>query len=83
MNDRNQTRFWSKVDRSASCWMWTGEVDTHGYGVFRRRGRPAKAHLIAYQITNAPVPQGRDVEQSCGSRRCVNPAHLHLWGEQS
>ena len=27
-------RFWSKVHRTNSCWLWTGLVSKAGYGIF-------------------------------------------------
>jgi hypothetical protein len=30
------SRFWSKVDTSGDCWLWTGGVSPKGYGVSRQ-----------------------------------------------
>jgi len=33
-------RFWSKVQRSDGCWIWTGRLDRDGYGKFKAGGGP-------------------------------------------
>lgn len=79
--------FWSKVDRTGPCWLWTASVDKDGYGVFSitlpADGRPARqhhtrGHRFAYELAHGPIPKGRLVMHSCDTPRCVNPAHLSL-----
>lgn len=69
-------RFWSKVDKSGDCWLWTAAIDK-GYGSFTiRRGEKAKAHRYAYQELVGPIPVGLTLDHLCRNRACVNPAHL-------
>ena len=30
-------RFWSKVEKTDTCWLWTGHRDRHGYGWLGQR----------------------------------------------
>ena len=42
-------RFWSKVEKTDTCWLWTGATDQTGYGVLitaRERGWNATPRRI-------------------------------------
>lgn len=62
--------FWSKVDKTDTCWLWTGALSPAGYG--RHRGL---AHRYAYQLTQ-PIPPGLVLDHLCRQRACVRPDHL-------
>ena len=70
-------RFWEKVNRTDSCWVWTGAIQ-NGYGMFRHQGYARLAHRVAFQWTKGPIPDGMEVDHMCFNRACVNPAHLRL-----
>ncbi len=68
-------KFWTKVDRSGgpgACWIWTGGKTIGGYG--RYRGK--KAHRVAWEIENGPIPERLHVCHDCDNPPCCNPAHL-------
>lgn len=70
-------RFWSKVQKTDSCWLWTAAVDVNGYGrVGTTRRRTALAHRVAYELVKGPVPDGLTLDHLCRTHRCVNPDHL-------
>ncbi len=72
-------RFWSKVDKSGECWVWTGGKDETGYGRFwTQAGRLTAAHRAAWELLVGPVPEGKEVHHTCGHRDCVHPDHLYL-----
>lgn len=72
-----EDRFWEKVDRSGSCWLWTGQVDGQGYGRFFISGHgQLGAHRVAYELMAGPIPEGLHIDHLCRVRHCVNPAHL-------
>jgi hypothetical protein len=81
-------RFWSKVDKTSSrsgCWLWTAGCFDNGYAAFSV-GQNRPGHVIAYELTIGPVPDGLQLDHTCHDptrcappcphRRCVNPAHL-------
>ena len=70
-------RFWSKVDKSGECWIWTAALDKQtGYGRVLVDGRTGHAHRVAYELTVGPIPLGRYIDHVCRVHSCVNPAHL-------
>ena len=76
-----EDRFWAKVDKADTCWLWTGSRDHKGYGYFADgAGRLARAHRFAYELLVGPIPEGLEIdhvkERGCRHRHCVNPAHL-------
>lgn len=71
-------RFWAKVEKTESCWLWRGAATTRGYGTFRV-GRSMKAvHRLAWEDANGAVPSNLHVLHACDVRNCVNPSHLFL-----
>jgi hypothetical protein len=73
-------RFWAKVDKRGpeDCWLWTAHRCEWGYGTFNTGPRMMKAHRVAFELANGPIPTGLCVCHRCDVPACVNPAHLFL-----
>lgn len=82
-------RFWAKVTKTDTCWLWGAASARGGYGSFRANGRTHRAHRFAYELHYGPIPDGLHLDHQCHNtdpscpggeaclhRRCVNPAHL-------
>jgi len=80
-----EDRFYSYVQKSDDCWLWQGgSWDRKGYGRYRvmtdgqGRQREFRAHRIAWELANGPVPPGLSVLHRCDNPACVRPDHLWL-----
>jgi hypothetical protein len=69
-------RFWAKVDKTETCWLFTVNIAPEGYGKFSFHGRTRNAHRVVYEALVGPIPDGLDLDHLCRVRHCVNPAHL-------
>jgi hypothetical protein len=70
-------RFYSKVEKSSGCWIWTGAQNNQGYGQFYFEGRTQLAHRVHYQLKRGDV-SGELVLHECDTKLCVRLGHLKL-----
>ena len=72
-----EDRFWEKVRKTDTCWLWVGTINKWGYGRFRPPGtRQVGAHRWAYEQEQGSIPVGLQLDHLCRVRHCVNPLHL-------
>jgi len=71
-------RFWPKVERTDTCWLWLGSISNYGYGSIWAYGRNVRVHRWAYEHFVGPIPDGLVIDHLCRVRHCVNPAHMEV-----
>lgn len=70
------SRFDAKVQVTDTCHLWTGAINSKGYGVVRIDGVLRLAHRVSYERHVGPIPAGLNVDHRCSVRRCVKPSDL-------
>lgn len=62
----------------SGCRLWVGGRHWQGYGVLKWGGKMCRAHRLAWEDANGPIPTGIDVLHKCDVPACINIAHLWL-----
>jgi hypothetical protein len=81
MNPSDEARFWAKVNKTETCWLWTAGCTKIGYGRFSVGGVMRFAHRLSLELhLGRPLAPGMCAAHAphsvCGNRNCVNTAHL-------
>lgn len=76
-------RFWKKVRKTKTCWLWTAStIQNHSgalYGcmfVGPEQGHKMLAHRVSYELHYGPIPDGFTVDHLCRTTLCIRPAYL-------
>lgn len=69
-------RFWAKVQKTETCWLWIGSLTLNGYGQLWLHGRRVMVHRLSYTWLVGPIPEGKQLDHLCRVRNCVRPSHL-------
>ena len=72
-------RFWARVEKTDTCWLWIGAINDDGFGKIQHRKRQLMVHRLAYRWEIGEIPAGYDVvHRGKQNRVCVRPDHLTL-----
>lgn len=65
-----------QIDDVDDCWLWKLSTGSHGYGQLFWDKRVQTAHRFSYHLFRGD-PGAKQINHTCGCRRCCNPAHLY------
>jgi len=79
MTNDQLARFFAKIEKTESCWLWNGSIMPSGYGQFKLvRTESGYAHRASYEHFVGPIPKELQIDHICKIRNCVNPEHLRV-----
>lgn len=73
-----ENRYWAKVIKTETCWLWVGAKKGRGYGHIWLNGHMMGAHRVVWIIAYGEIPEGMCVLHTCDTENCVKPDHLFL-----
>lgn len=68
----------ARTSREGDCLIWIGSKTRAGYGFISVDGRIEMTHRYAWIVANGDIPDGSEVDHSCGVRACCEIEHLRL-----
>lgn len=71
-----EQKFWLKVNKTPSCWIWRKHLEENGYGRVWTGVKMVLAHRLSYELIKGKIPKGLQLDHLCRNRACVNPSHL-------
>ena len=78
MNASVSYRFWNKVNKTETCWIWRGAHSKFGHGRFKIKNHLFSPHRLVFEWFVGVIPNGMLVCHKCDVPACVRPEHLFL-----
>lgn len=72
-----EKRFWDKVNKTRTCWLWAGSLNNKGYGRINVGGKVLLAHRVSYEMEYG-LTRKDIILHICDEPKCVNPKHLRI-----
>jgi len=78
MRKFTEERFWSRVHKTDTCWLWMGTITTGGYGRIQVNCKLICTHRLSWEMRYGKIPKGMFALHKCDVPNCVNPNHLYI-----
>lgn len=70
-------RLIERTDEVADCHLWSGSTNS-GLPTYKPANKPCTlVRRAMYQLAGGQLKRRVPIDDSCGERLCINPAHLH------
>lgn len=76
ISQETKDRFFSKVDKTDTCWNWKGALSSNGYGMFFHT-KMIRASRFSYILHHGDIEEGKIICHHCDNPKCVNPLHIY------
>jgi len=73
----DKLRFMRYVNKTSTCWYWTGACYRGGHGQFNLKGKMRTAHHLLL-TTQPDTNKGECALHLCHEPSCVNPDHIYI-----
>lgn len=66
----------ANINKTDTCWLWTGSHNGVGYGEVRINNKKKYVHRLMYENYKGEIPTGYQIDHLCRVPACCNPGHL-------
>jgi len=68
--------FRMRIEKTDTCWLWTGKKTSLGYGQIKFNGHTELAHRYSWELANNLKLNEKYIDHLCHVTLCVRPDHL-------
>lgn len=69
--------FWAQIEKTETCWLWTGQLTRKGYGSCGSGRGARQAHRFSWVLHHGQPKNQVLHRPECPNKNCVRPDHLY------